>query len=126
MTRERRVASSLPARQPASSGRPVVPRILTLHWSFARSQVEVVGSKGSVKTVQTGYEVMGCGSGGIQGEQHTTNDMVLAVLTDWVNVCRSGRPASVPVADGLLTLQGCFAARDSAQRAQPVDLPSVC
>jgi predicted dehydrogenase len=92
------------------------------HWAFPRWEIEVVGSKGAVKTMQTGYEGMVFGPDGIQAFQRTMNDMVLAELTDWVEACRAGRPAAVPVADGLLTLEACFAAWDSAKAKQPVTL----
>lgn len=91
-------------------------------WPFPRWEIEVVGSKGSIKTMQTGYEGMLFAKDGIQAFQHSVNDMVLAELKDWVEACRAGRPAAVPVADGLLTLDACFAAWDAAKTKQPVIL----
>ena len=91
-------------------------------WPFPRWEIEVVGSKGAIKTMQTGYEGMLFTEGGVQAFQKTLNDMVLAELTDWVEACHAGRAPEVPVADALRTLDVCFAARRAAHSGVPVVL----
>ena len=94
-------------------------------WPFPRWEIEVVGSKGAVKTMQTGFEGMLFTKDGVQAFQHNMNDMVLAEIGDWVDACRGGRQPEVPLNDALLTLKACFASRDSAKRNEPVAiLPS--
>lgn len=89
-------------------------------WPFPRWEIEVVGTQGAVKTMQTGYEGMLFSDSGIQAFTHTLNDMVLAEVTEWVEACRSKRQPEVPVADALRTLEACFACRESAETRQPV------
>lgn len=89
-------------------------------WPFPTWEIEVIGSTGALKTLQTGYEVMQFGPGGVEAFQQTRNDMVLAEVGDWIASCRSGRRPEVPVADGARTLAACLAARESAQTGQPV------
>ncbi|MGI6207423.1 MAG: Gfo/Idh/MocA family protein [Anaerolineae bacterium] len=91
-------------------------------WPFPAWEIEVIGSDGAIKTMQTGYEVMQFGPSGVEAFQQTRNDMVLAEVTDWVDACRSGRRPEVPVADAALTLAACLAARESAASGSPVSL----
>ena len=91
-------------------------------WPFPRWEIEVVGSEGAVKTMQTGYEGMLFTKDGVQAFQHNMNDMVLAEIADWVDACRNRRAPEVPVADALRTLEACFASRDSAERKRAVEL----
>jgi len=91
-------------------------------WPFPRWEIEVVGSKGAVKTLQTGYEGMLFSKDGVQAFQHTLNDMVLAEITDWVEACRIGRAPEVPVEDATRTLAACFACRESARKGEPISL----
>jgi myo-inositol 2-dehydrogenase / D-chiro-inositol 1-dehydrogenase len=92
-------------------------------WSFPRWEIEVVGSKGAIKTMQTGYEGMLFSRDGIQAFQHNMNDMVLAEIADWVDACRNHRQPEVTMADAVRTLEACFAARDSAGQRMPMSLP---
>ena len=91
-------------------------------WPFPRWEIEVVGSSGAVKTMQTGYEGMLFNKEGVHAFQHNMNDMVLAEISDWVEACRQGRPPEVPVDDALRTLAACFASRDSARTQMPVTI----
>ena len=94
-------------------------------WPFPRWEIEVVGSKGAVKTMQTGYEAMLFSKDGVQAFQHNMNDMVLAEIADWVEACRKQRQPEVTMTDAVRTLEACFAARDSASRGEPVSLGGV-
>jgi len=91
-------------------------------WPFPRWEIEVVGDKGAVKTMQTGYEVMVFNKSGVQAMQHTLNDMLLAEVTDWIEACRSRRPPEVPVEDAARTLAACFACCESAKKGKPISL----
>ncbi len=91
-------------------------------WAFPTWEIEVIGTTGAIKTMQTGYEAMQFGPTGVEAFQQTRNDMVLAEVQDWVDACRTGARPEVPVADAARTLAVCLAARDSAASAAPVDM----
>ncbi len=91
-------------------------------WPFPTWEIEVVGSTGALKTVQTGYEVMQFGPDGVTALHRNSNDMVLAEIRDWVEACRTGGRPEVPVEDGARTLAACFAAGESAKSGLPVEL----
>jgi predicted dehydrogenase len=94
----------------------------SMSWSFPRWEIEVVGSKGAIKTMQTGYEAMLFSEHGVEAFQKTLNDMVLAEVQDWATACQQGGRPAVPVEDALRTLAVCLAARQAAETQQPVSL----
>jgi predicted dehydrogenase len=91
-------------------------------WSFPSWEIEAVGSKGAIKTMQTGYEGMLFDAGGVHAFHRNSNDMVLAEIADWVRACRQGAAPEVSVTDAARNLAGCFAMRQSAQEGAPVRL----
>lgn len=89
-------------------------------WPFPTWEIEVIGSTGAIKTMQTGYEAMQFGPTGVEAFQQTRNDMVLAEIQDWVDACRTGGRPEVPVEDAARTLAVCLAAKRSADDGLPV------
>jgi len=94
-----------------------------MRWPYPSWEVEVVGSKGAIKTTQSAFEGTQYGPDGIVSFYRSQNDHLAAELRHWVGACQGKWPPEVSLADARRTIEASVACLKSAQTGQPVALP---
>ncbi|MBI2194262.1 MAG: Gfo/Idh/MocA family oxidoreductase [Planctomycetes bacterium] len=93
-------------------------------WEFPRWEVEVMGTKGALRTQQSVYEGMVFTADGVKAFYRTRSDDVLAEVSHWIRACKGEAENEVTMDDAVKVIEICLAARESATTSKPVKLPS--
>jgi predicted dehydrogenase len=95
----------------------------SMRWRYPSWEVELVGSKGAIKTTQSTFEGALYSADGVAGFYRSQNDHLAAELRHWLGACRGKWPPEVTLADARRTIEASLACLKSAQSGQPVALP---
>jgi myo-inositol 2-dehydrogenase / D-chiro-inositol 1-dehydrogenase len=94
-------------------------------FEFPHWEVEVMGTTGAIRTQQSAYSVTAFGPGGPRVSVAPAHDMLRDEVANWLAACRGEGETFMRIRDARQVLEVCFAARESAQAHQPVELPVV-
>jgi len=94
-----------------------------MRWRYPSWEVEIVGSKGAIKTTQSNFEGTRYGPDGAGSFYRAQNDHLGAELRHWLGACQGKWPPEVSLADARRTIEVSLACLQSAQTGQPVGLP---
>jgi predicted dehydrogenase len=86
-------------------------------------EIEVVGSRGAVRTQQTNYEGALFVDDGPRVFHRSQNDVLRAEVQAWFDCCRSGTQPEVTVEHARSVIEVALACRQSSQQHVPVALP---
>lgn len=95
----------------------------SMRWPYPSWEVEIVGSKGAIKTTQSASEGVVYSPAGIGSFYRSQNDHLAAELRHWLGACQGKWPPEVALADARRTIEASLACLKSAQSGQPVALP---
>ena len=95
----------------------------SMRWRYPSWEVEIVGSKGAIKTTQSAFEGAQFGPDGISSFYRQQNDHLGAELRHWLGACQGKWPPELTLADARRTIEASLACLKSAQTGQPVCLP---
>jgi predicted dehydrogenase len=90
---------------------------------FPSWEIEVVGTRGALRTQQSSYEGMLFAAEGPKSFYRSQSDLLLAEVQAWLACCREGKRPDVTVEHARDVLEIALACRRSSTRHEPVELP---
>jgi len=90
---------------------------------FPSWEIEIVGTRGALRTQQSGYEGTLFAADGPRSFHRGQSDLLLAEVQAWLACCREGKPPDVTVEQAREVLEIALACRRSSARREPVELP---
>jgi UDP-N-acetylglucosamine 3-dehydrogenase len=91
-------------------------------WQMPRWEIELVGTRGAVRTQQSAYEGTLFTAAGARGFYRQQQDVLLAEVRAWLECCRQGSEPEVTVEQARDVIEIALACRRSNQLKQPVTL----
>ena len=91
-------------------------------WSFPSYEVELVGTKGCIRTQQSAYEGMLFTKDGITNFYRIQNDNLLDEMKHWIQCCVARTEPELTIEDACGVIELCLACRHSAHTHSPVSL----
>ncbi|MDH7568508.1 MAG: Gfo/Idh/MocA family oxidoreductase [Armatimonadota bacterium] len=92
-------------------------------WRFPFMEIEVVGSKGILRTRQDNYEALLFTERGTEVFYRAENDRLREEVHNWLAACQGKGEAFITIEEARDAIALCLACRESAQTGQAVALP---
>lgn len=99
---------------------------IEMEWGFPTWEIEVVGTEGALRTTQVAFQTHLFVKDGPREFSRTQNELHFDELRAWATMCLTGEQSPyLPTAkEAYDAMELCLAARESAERHQPIELAS--
>jgi len=91
-------------------------------FQMPRWEIEIVGSRGAIRTQQSAYEGTVFTAEGPRSFYRNQNDVLLAEMRAWIDCCRERRSPEITLEHAREILEISLACRQSNQQHRPIEL----
>lgn len=97
---------------------------MDLAWGFPTWEVEIVGTRGALRTTQVAFQTHLFAQGGAMASYRSQNDLHFEELRAWATMCiKKEQSPYLPTAqEAYDAMELCFAAKESARQHQALDM----